>query len=80
MAPSAQWTARYSLLPSSSHYHSHHPLPPSQIKAVQQAVADVEGTLKSISDDILDETCKVLVGVESANENLVIHFLIFQAK
>jgi hypothetical protein len=30
----------------------------SEIKAVEQAVADVEGALKSISDDVLDETCK----------------------
>lgn len=30
-----------------------------QVKAVEQAVTDVEAILKSISDDILDEHCKV---------------------
>jgi hypothetical protein len=30
------------------------------VKAVEQAVSDVEGVLKSISDDILDENCKMM--------------------
>ena len=29
-----------------------------QLKAIQQAVSDVETALKGISDDLLDETCK----------------------
>jgi hypothetical protein len=32
----------------------------SEVKAVEQAVSDVEGVLKSISDDILDENCKMM--------------------
>jgi hypothetical protein len=49
----------------------------SEIKAVQQAVADVEGVLKAISDDVLDETCKVLVDVEFVIEKCFSPFFLF---